>query len=104
MQIKDSHKVTASAPKSEGIVAWEVLMFALRLLLIAPLVFASPVLAQGTQRSGNAPLSHGGAAGSRMPAATRPSNNPFSNPIGQGVPTATSAGSNHNSNGTNVAR
>ena len=74
-----------------------------RILLIAPLVFGSPALAQGTQQQGvkNRPQ---GTVGSRTPVATQPSNNPFQNPIGQGVPPAASANPNLNSNRTNVPR
>ena len=78
-------------------------MLPLRLLLIAPLVLATPALAQGTQQQTvkNRPQ---GTVGSRTPVATQPSNNPFQNPIGQGVPPATSANPNLNSNRTNVPR
>lgn len=83
-------------------------MLTLRFLLIAPLVFASPVLAQGTQGI-NANQPHNGVVGSgsaasRTTVATQPSKNPFLNPIGQGVPPAASAGGAHNSNLTNVPR
>jgi hypothetical protein len=80
-------------------------MLPLRLLLIVPLVLPlvldSPALAQGTQQQGatNRPQ---GAVRSRTPVATQPSNNPFQNPIGQGVPPAASANPNLNSNRTNV--
>jgi len=78
-------------------------MLPVRLLLIAPLILGSPALAQGTQQQGvkNRPQ---GTIGSRSPVATQPSNNPFQNPIGQGVPPATSANPNLNSNRTNVPR
>jgi hypothetical protein len=78
-------------------------MLPVRLLLIAPLILGSPPLAQGTQQQGvkNRPQ---GTIGSRSPVATQPSNNPFQNPIGQGVPPATSANPNLNSNRTNVPR
>ena len=77
-------------------------MLPVRLLLIAPLVLATPALAQGTQKAvKNRPQ---GTAGSRTPVATQPSNNPFQNPIGQGVPPAASANPNLNSNRTNVPR
>lgn len=78
-------------------------MLPLRLLLIAPLVFAAPALAQGTQQ-GVKNQSQGGIARSRTPVATQPSNNPFQNPIGQGVAPAASANSNLNGNRTNVPR
>ena len=78
-------------------------MLPVRLLLIALLILGSPALAQGTQQQGvkNRPQ---GTIGSRSPVATQPSNNPFQNPIGQGVPPATSANPNLNSNRTNVPR
>ena len=78
-------------------------MTLLRLLLIVPLVLASPVLAQDTQQ-GKPKRPPGGFAGSRTPVATQPSNNPFSNPIGQGVPPAASANGNQNSNRTFIPR
>ena len=81
-------------------------MLSVRLLLIAPLAFATPAFAQGTQqnqykgaqqhRSQNAPTDQ------RRPVATRPSNDPFRNPIGQGVPPAVSANPNLNSSQTNT--
>jgi hypothetical protein len=78
-------------------------MLPLRLLLIAPLVLSSSALAQGTQQGvKNRPPNT--TAGSRSPVATQPSNNPFQNPIGQGVPPATSANPNLNSNRTNTNR
>ena len=77
-----------------------------RLLLIASLVFAPPALAQGTQQKqyqgGVQHRSQNASTGSRAPVATRPSNNPFQNPIGQGVPPAVSANPNLNSNQTNT--
>jgi hypothetical protein len=77
-------------------------MVPLRLLLIALLFLVTPALAQGTQQGvKNLPQ---GTVGSRTPVATHPSNNPFRNPIGQGVPPATSANPNLNSNRTNIAR
>ncbi|MEK9281699.1 MULTISPECIES: hypothetical protein [unclassified Bradyrhizobium] len=88
-------------------------MLSLRLLLIliAPLALAAPVFAQGTQQN-QYPNRYQGAqqqhrspnaTGSpRYPVATRPSNNPFQNPIGQGVPPAVSANPNLNSNRTNT--
>lgn len=79
-------------------------MFAVRFLLIASLVFASPVLAQGTQQGSKPNQPHNGFAGAHRPVATQPSNNPFSNPIGQGVPPAASANSNLNSSRTYVPR
>jgi hypothetical protein len=79
-------------------------MLPLRLLLIAPLVLASPALAQGTQQQGVKNRPQNTFTGSRAPVATQPSNNPFQNPIGQGVPPAASANPNLNSNRTNIAR
>ena len=79
-------------------------MLPLRLLVIALLVFASPALAQGTQQQGVKNRPQNSIAGSRAPVATQPSNNPFQNPIGQGVPPAVSANPNLNSNRTNIAR
>jgi hypothetical protein len=78
-----------------------------RLLLIVSLVFATPALAQGTQQQGQQGAKHRSqhtATGSRSPVATQPSNDPFRNPIGQGVPPAASANPNLNSNRTNVPR
>jgi hypothetical protein len=78
-------------------------MSPLRFLLIASLVFNAPALAQGTQQvNKNRPRNTVG--GSRSPVATQPSNTPFQNPIGQGVPPAVSANPNLNSNRTNVPR
>jgi len=79
-------------------------MSSLRLLLIAPLVFAAPALAQGTQQHGTQNRGQNFTTGSRAPVATRPSNNPFQNPIGQSVPPAVSSNPNLNSNRTNIAR
>lgn len=77
-------------------------MLALRLLLMTPLVVATPALAQGTQQhQGVQNRSPNVTTGSRSPVATRPSNNPFQNPIGQGVPPAVSVNPNLNSNRTN---
>ena len=88
-------------------------MSPLRLFLIAPLVLAAPALAQGTMQQGattqprtttqpQAGTASGRAGNSRFPVATQPSNHPFHNPIGQGVPPAASANSNLNSNRTSV--
>lgn len=83
-------------------------MLSLRLFLIAPLVFATPALAQGTQQQqyqgAQQHRSPNATTGAHRPVATRPSNNPFQNPIGQGVPPAVSANPNLNSNRTNVPR
>jgi hypothetical protein len=76
-------------------------MSSIRLLLIAPLVFAAPALAQGTlQQKAFQSRPQNATIGSRSPVATQPSNNPFQNPIGQGVPPAVSANPNLNSNRT----
>lgn len=78
-------------------------MYSLRLLLFAPLAFAAPVLAQGMQQGAtNRPQNT--QSSQRTPVATQPSNNPFQNPIGQGLPPAASAKSNLNGNRTNIAR
>lgn len=78
-------------------------MLLLRFLLIASLVSAEPVLAQGTQQSvKNQP--QGTVRSSRTPVATQPSNHPFQNPIGQGVAPAASANPNLNGTRTNVPR
>lgn len=77
-------------------------MLLFRLLLMAPLIFATPALAQGTQQG--AAKRPQNAQGTRAPVATQPSSNPFKNPIGQGVPPAASANPNLNSNRTNAAR
>jgi hypothetical protein len=79
-------------------------MSPLKLWLIIPLVLAGPSLAQGTKQQGVTTQPHGTAGRSRTPVATQPSNDPFHNPIGQGVPPATSANSNQNGNITNVPR
>jgi hypothetical protein len=81
-------------------------MLSLRLLLIAPLVLSAPAFAQGTQQKqqGVQGRSQSTTAGTRAPVATRPSNNPFQNPIGQGVPPAVSANPNQNSGLTNIGR
>jgi hypothetical protein len=81
-------------------------MLSLRLLLIAPLALAAPVFAQGTQQNqyqgAQQHRSQNATTGPRYPVATRPSNNPFQNPIGQGVPPAVSTNPNLNSNRTNT--
>lgn len=62
------------------------------------LALAVPALAQAGQKT-NRPQTNNSNQ-SRTPVATQPSNNPFSNPIGQGVPPAASANPNLNSNRT----
>lgn len=76
---------------------------------VAAIVLASSIISAAAQISPN------GSQGSvnpgararpaqghqaRNPVATQPSNNPFQNPIGQGVPPAVSANPNNNSNRT----
>ena len=78
-------------------------MLPLRLLLLAPLVFAQPALAQSTQQGAKSQPQNS-AVRSRSPVATQPSNNPFQNPIGQGVPPAVSANPSQNGNRTSIAR
>jgi hypothetical protein len=73
----------------------------LKLWLIIPFVFATPAFAQGTMQQG-ATQPQRTAGDSRTPVATQPSNDPFHNPIGQGVPPAASANSNQNGNRTNA--
>jgi hypothetical protein len=77
-------------------------MSPLKFLLIMPLVFAGPALAQGTHQKGVSAQPQGTTGGVRTPVATQPSNNPFRNPIGQGVPPAASANSRQNGNQTNT--
>lgn len=85
-------------------------MSSLRLLLIAPLALAAPAFAQGTRQNQYQNQYQGvqqhhspnATTGPRYPVATRPSNNPFQNPIGQGVPPAVSANPSLNSNRTNT--
>lgn len=81
-------------------------MFSVTLLLIAPLVLAAPAFAQGARQNqyqgAQQHRSQNATSGPRYPVATRPSNNPFQNPIGQGVPPAVSANPNLNSNRTNT--
>lgn len=77
-------------------------MSLMRSLIVAALVVATPALAQNTQQQGV--RNRNVNAGTRTPVATQPSNNPFQNPIGQGVPPAASANPALNSNRTNVPR
>ena len=79
-------------------------MSPLKLLVIVPFAFAGPVLAQGKPQQGVTTKPQGTIGRARTPVATQPSNNPFYNPMGQGVPPAVSADSNRNSNRTNVPR
>jgi hypothetical protein len=80
--------------------------------LIVPLMFATPAFAQNSQQRGTttvrSPQSttvrsqstvQSTAGGSRSAVAIQPpTNNPFQNPIGQGVAPAANANSNRNSN------
>jgi hypothetical protein len=74
---------------------------ALSLLLIVPLIFAPPALAQGTMQQG-ATTQPRGSSGRTGPVATQPSNSPFQNPIGQGVHPAASVYNTQKRNLTNV--
>ncbi|KJC45183.1 hypothetical protein UB31_21080 [Bradyrhizobium sp. LTSP849] len=67
-------------------------------ILVTAALTASPLaaVAQGTQQQGQKSQ----AQTPRRPVATQPSNSPFQNPIGQGVPPAVSANPNLNSNST----
>lgn len=78
-------------------------MSGIRLVIVALLVTitAANVLAQGTQRPARPST---GNSQARPPVATQPSNNPFSNPIGQGAAPAVSSNPNLNSGRTNVPR
>jgi hypothetical protein len=82
-------------------------MSPLKLWLIIPLAVSAPAHAQGTMEQGvttrgATTQSQGVIVRQRTPVATQPSNDPFHNPIGQGVPPAASANSNQNSNRINV--
>jgi hypothetical protein len=91
-------------PTNEGIMA---LSFKLALVLASLICASMAASAQtgGAARSdGRGYVGNGdGSAGSRA-VATQPSNNPFQNPIGQGVPPAASANGNLNSGQTAVGR
>jgi len=80
-------------------------MSSFKIWLIVPLVFSAPAFAQGTTQqgatAGNSAQPRKVITGPRYPVATQPSNNPFRDPIGQGVPPAASANSRLNSNRTN---
>jgi hypothetical protein len=78
------------------------LKLCLIIALVIPPAFAGSALAQGTQQRSVA--TQGTVARGRTPVATQPGNDPFRNPIGQGVPPAASANSNQNGNITNVPR
>jgi len=79
-------------------------MLLLRLSLIAALACATPALAQNTPQGIANRGQNQNTVRSRTPVATQPSNNPFQNPIGQGVPPAASSNPNFNGNRTNIAR
>jgi hypothetical protein len=77
-------------------------MSPLKLLLVIPLMVAMPALAQqkgGTGTTTTTTQSQRTVGGSRGAVAIQPpTNNPFQNPIGQGVAPAANANSNRNSN------
>jgi ABC-type sugar transport system substrate-binding protein len=80
-------------------------MSPLKLWFVIPLVFAGAALAQGTAQKGagasNQPQRSVGST--RTPVAIQPpTNNPFQNPIGQGVAPAASANSSRNNNSINT--
>ncbi|RTM13353.1 MAG: hypothetical protein EKK33_11820 [Bradyrhizobiaceae bacterium] len=93
-------------------------MIMLRLALVGVIGvvvgLAEPAIAQGVQgiqglqpsaQTGRAHQQpQGGYSGPRSAVATQPSNNPFANPIGQGVPPAVSADSRLNSSRTTAPR
>jgi hypothetical protein len=74
------------------------------LILFVLILSSGAALAQGTQQPNPGVQSRvwRGLGISRPPVATQPSNNPFQNPIGQGVPPAASTNPYLNSNRTNV--
>jgi hypothetical protein len=76
-----------------------------KLLLIVPLVFATPALAQQKGATGTTTTrSQSTAGGSRSAVAIQPpTNNPFQNPIGQGVAPAANANSNRNNSTINTS-
>lgn len=67
-------------------------------LVIAMLGASTAADAQGTQQRAQ----RGQPQPARRAVATQPSNNPFQNPIGQGVPPAVSANPNLNNNNTGL--
>lgn len=72
-------------------------------------ILTAPTLAQGTQQNAyggqrQGPSPQGSFRAPGAPVATRPSDNPFQNPIGQGVPPAVSANPARNSNLTSAPR
>ena len=76
------------------------------LLVIALLLCSAPARAQGTQqpdpRAPSRPSAGAAAMTARSPAATQPSNNPFQDPLGQGVPPAVSTNRSQNNIRTSV--
>jgi hypothetical protein len=75
------------------------------LLVIALFLCSTPAFAQGTQQPDprtHGSISAGTATTARAPAATQPSNNPFKDPLGQGVPPAVSTNRNQNNSRTSV--
>lgn len=85
-------------------------MTAAKLLWASAIVWilTFPALAQGTQQNTNGRqqgyTSQSYPRSSRSPVVTQPSNNPFQNPIGQGVPPAASTNPALNSNRTVAPR
>jgi hypothetical protein len=77
-----------------------------KVFLVIALVFTVPALAQGSLQQGATPAQRQNqnafGSGARPPVATQPSNNPFANPISQGVPPAASSNSVRNNGRTNV--
>lgn len=76
-------------------------MILLRCLLVAALLMDVATAQQVFESNSQRPR-HGVDHGSQRAVATQPSNNPFVDPIGQGVPPAVSARGYPNSNRTNV--
>jgi hypothetical protein len=69
------------------------------------LSLSGPALAQGKkQGTGSVQRTTTGTNNSGNAVATHPSNSPFQNPIGQGVPPAANANSGRNSSQTNGSR
>jgi len=78
-------------------------MLPTKLTVAAMLLCSGVAFAQGTQQPGSTArnrIPSGVARGG--PVATQPSNNPFKDPIGQGVPPAASTNRNLNTNRTSV--
>jgi hypothetical protein len=83
-------------------------MYTVRIAAALAFLFLSlfgQALAQGTkQPAGSAQRTTTGNNNSGNAVATHPSNNPFQNPIGQGVPSAANANAGRNSSQTNGSR